>query len=185
MKFGGLRSAVRGSAALTVCAAALVTGSAAASAASSSGTASGPSYRCAVSLNGKIEYTETSQVPLSIKAVGKHVVGQTDGITLSAASAGPFPTDSAFRFRGSLPVTGAQHSTVSFSDRRTPGISNAAFRVSGNLSLTRPGTTLIYYPQAFTLTTYDPNGGGVVAFSCTRTTRPAVGLTLKVTASVR
>ena len=145
---------------------------------------SGPVYTCSFSVNGKTLGSASGPLPMSLSASGTRTTGSTDSITLSSPGTGlggPYQGATAVAFHGSLPVTGAQQGSVSLS-RRTTDVSSTTFKVTGHLTLTKPGTDRVHLPQTFTFTLYGPSGSQPVVLSCKSKASPSpVALTLKVT----
>jgi hypothetical protein len=122
---------------------------------------------------------------MTISATGSNKTGSTDSVTLSSPGNGlgaPYPPQtSSVSFSGSLPVTGAQTTSIPLS-RSTTHVTESVFRVVGHLLLTHRGTDHIFLPQQFTFTLTGPRNTIPIVFKCSLKGRPGpaagVGLVL-------
>jgi LPXTG-motif cell wall-anchored protein len=147
---------------------------------------SGPLYTCKVTM-GTATATVIAAIPMTITASGSRTTGKTDTVTLASAALGaPYPQGTtSVSFAGDLPVNGAQSGKTALA-KTTTDVTSATFRVSGNLLLTKPGTTHILVPEKFTFTDSmkaSPTAAVVtMTLVCTIKTSPTpVGLTAHVT----
>jgi LPXTG-motif cell wall-anchored protein len=147
---------------------------------------SGPLYTCKVTM-GTVTATVIAAIPMTITDSGSRTTGKTDTVTLASAALGaPYPQGTtSVSFAGDLPVNGAQSGKTALA-KTTTDVTSATFRVSGNLLLTKPGTTHILVPEKFTFTDSmkaSPTAAVVtMTLACTIKTSPTpVGLTAHVT----
>ena len=145
----------------------------------------GPVYACANGSVGVGGSPYTGHVPMTITATGHRSAGSTDVVTLTSPSTGlgaPYPAGTALlTYAGDLEVRGAQSGAVALS-RSTAHLTPATFSVSGKLTLTKPGTDRILFPQRFTFDVSNKSGLNIVSLSCaSKASPPSAGLTLTVT----
>jgi hypothetical protein len=147
-----------------------------------------PVYSCTFSVTGQPSSSASGPIPMSLRVSGKLTTGSTDTITWVTPSiaqgglGGPWTGASELVLQGSLPVTGAQHGSVTLF-RATKDVGLTVLKVTGSLFLSQPGTTYVHLPSAVKLTVSGkgPNGHTLtVVIACTSKS-PSVGLTLKVT----
>lgn len=111
----------------------------------------GPLYRCAY---GQGEYGLAFPLDMTLTATGSHQTRGSATLVLTTdpgllASYGILPR-TYYDVTARLPVTGAQTGQIPLSEHTTD-VSSTAFRLTGALSLTRPGADRVWFPPSLTV----------------------------------